>query len=142
MKKLNSSILYVSLLLQVVGLLIFLYGYFPVKRVVPGFAVAEDAPPEPSPDNIQHLLIGKEFNNASSIQGTGSVYGRLVIMLIDALRADFVFGDAGRSMPYTRRLLENGRSLNFIARAHPPTVTMPRIKVISHYIYLFEKIRG
>ncbi|XP_064624734.1 GPI ethanolamine phosphate transferase 2-like [Lineus longissimus] len=131
MKNVISLFLYLCLLLQVVGLLVFLYGYFPVKKVVPGFAVGEDAPPEPSADNTQDLLNGTKLNNASSIVGLGPTYGRLVIMLIDALRADFVFGDAGRWMPYTRRLLENGQSLNFIAKAHPPTVTMPRIKALA-----------
>ena len=32
-------------------------------------------------------------------------------------------------MPYTRELLDGGWTRSFLARAHPPTVTMPRIKV-------------
>ncbi len=51
-------------------------------------------------------------------------------MLVDALREDFVFGPNGRTyMPYTRHLVERGSSLSFVAKARPPTVTMPRIKV-------------
>lgn len=51
-------------------------------------------------------------------------------MLVDALREDFIFGPNGRMyMPYTRHVVEKGSSYSFVAKARPPTVTMPRIKV-------------
>lgn len=54
-------------------------------------------------------------------------------MLVDALREDFVFGPSGRMyMPYTRHLVERGSSNSYVAKARPPTVTMPRIKVSCH----------
>lgn len=53
-------------------------------------------------------------------------------MLIDALREDFVLGPNGRKyMPYTRHVVERGSSLSFVAKARPPTVTMPRIKALT-----------
>uniref|UniRef100_A0A4W3J619 Phosphatidylinositol glycan anchor biosynthesis class G (EMM blood group) n=1 Tax=Callorhinchus milii TaxID=7868 RepID=A0A4W3J619_CALMI len=59
------------------------------------------------------------------------LFGRVVVMLVDALRDDFVFGPKGREfMPYTRQLVERGSSHSFIAKARPPTVTMPRIKAL------------
>ena len=58
------------------------------------------------------------------------LFKRVVIMLVDALREDFVFGPNGRAnMPYTRHLVERGSTHSFVAKARPPTVTMPRIKV-------------
>lgn len=58
------------------------------------------------------------------------LFKRVVVMLVDALREDFVFGASGRLlMPYTRRLLERGSAHSFVAKARAPTVTMPRIKV-------------
>ncbi len=58
------------------------------------------------------------------------LFKRVVIMLVDALREDFVLGPSGRMyMPYTRHLVERGSSHSFVAKARPPTVTMPRIKV-------------
>lgn len=58
------------------------------------------------------------------------LFSKVVIMLIDALRDDFVFGSKGvKFMPYTTYLVEKGSSLSFVAEAKPPTVTMPRIKV-------------
>lgn len=60
------------------------------------------------------------------------LFSKVVIMLIDALRDDFVFGSKGvKFMPYTTYLVEKGSSHSFVAEAKPPTVTMPRIKVNS-----------
>ncbi|XP_072172994.1 GPI ethanolamine phosphate transferase 2-like [Diadema setosum] len=59
-------------------------------------------------------------------------FGQLVIMLIDGFRADFVLGDRGPTlMPYTRELIDKGETKSFVAKAHVPTVTMPRIKAIT-----------
>lgn len=58
------------------------------------------------------------------------LFRKVVIVLIDALRDDFVFGSKGKQfMPYTTQVIEKGTSYSFIAEAKPPTVTMPRIKV-------------
>ena len=58
------------------------------------------------------------------------LFKRVVIMLVDALREDFVFGPNGRgNMPYTSHLVERGSTHSLVAKARPPTVTMPRIKV-------------
>lgn len=49
-------------------------------------------------------------------------------MIIDALRYDFV---SEKYMPFTSSLLINGNACLYRAQAEPPTVTMPRIKVLS-----------
>ncbi|NXY76639.1 PIGG transferase, partial [Glareola pratincola] len=59
------------------------------------------------------------------------LFKKVVIVLIDALRDDFVFGSKGKQfMPYTTQVVEKGTSYSFIAEAKPPTVTMPRIKAL------------
>ncbi|XP_061311047.1 GPI ethanolamine phosphate transferase 2 isoform X2 [Pezoporus flaviventris] len=59
------------------------------------------------------------------------LFKKVVIVLIDALRDDFVFGSKGEQfMPYTKQIIEKGTSYSFIAEAKPPTVTMPRIKAL------------
>ncbi|XP_058157996.1 GPI ethanolamine phosphate transferase 2 isoform X4 [Dasypus novemcinctus] len=59
------------------------------------------------------------------------LFGKVVIVLIDALRDDFVFGSKGvKFMPYLTYLVEKGASHSFVAEAKPPTVTMPRIKAL------------
>lgn len=58
------------------------------------------------------------------------LFRRVVLVLIDALRQDFVFGPKGKQfMPYATQVIEKGTSYSFVAEAKPPTVTMPRIKV-------------
>lgn len=73
-----------------------------------------------------------EGGNPNSTRLPKPLFKRVVIMLVDALREDFVFGPSGRMyMPYTRHLVERGSSSSYVAKARPPTVTMPRIKVRS-----------
>ena len=68
---------------------------------------------------------------------------QVVIVLIDALRADFVLNKKDLSklgLEFSGNLdypkinfladkIENGEALAFVAKATPPTVTLPRIKV-------------
>uniref|UniRef100_S4RSF3 Phosphatidylinositol glycan anchor biosynthesis class G n=1 Tax=Petromyzon marinus TaxID=7757 RepID=S4RSF3_PETMA len=104
---------------QLVGLALFLAGFFPVRRSLPGHADPARLPPEPG---------------ASSVAGEAlePAFGRVVLVLVDALRADFVFGAHGATnMPYTHAQAHGGHALRYTARAHPPTVTMPRIKALT-----------
>ncbi len=68
--------------------------------------------------------------------------GQVVIIVIDALRADFVLPNDELStfglnlvkdrpkIDYVTQLMKEGRDvLTFVAEAHAPTVTLPRIKV-------------
>uniref|UniRef100_H3G716 Uncharacterized protein n=2 Tax=Phytophthora ramorum TaxID=164328 RepID=H3G716_PHYRM len=74
-------------------------------------------------------------------------YDRLVVVLIDALRADMVLGSAAMHgsdkgdtlppkgelnahMPFTSGLVTSGRALGYVAHASVPTVTMPRLKAL------------
>lgn len=72
------------------------------------------------------------------------LFKKVVLVLIDALRDDFVFGSKGKQyMPYTTQVVEKGTSYSFIAEAKPPTVTMPRIKVSGIFplqVISFEKV--
>ena len=78
------------------------------------------------------IITGRSPNSSRLPQ---PLFKRVVIMLVDALREDFVFGPSGRLfMPYTRHLVERGSSHSFVAKARPPTVTMPRIKVSCHCV--------
>ena len=57
-----------------------------------------------------------------------SEYGRVVIFLVDALRADMAFEG---NMPYVQQLLRQSRARAYVARAQTPTVTMPRLKALT-----------
>ncbi|XP_031566161.1 GPI ethanolamine phosphate transferase 2-like [Actinia tenebrosa] len=110
----RSVILIFFLILQLLGLTLFLKGFFPLKKGIPGSASLLDLPPEPgSKEPAPPLPV---------------LFDRLVFVLIDALRADFVF--EGTRMQYTRKLILDNNTISFVAKAHPPTVTMPRIKAL------------
>ncbi|RMC22341.1 hypothetical protein DUI87_00653 [Hirundo rustica rustica] len=111
------------LLVQALGVALFLRGFFPVPvRSVPRREARADPPAEPAPPGPGMV------SNWTKIPPP--LFRKVVIVLIDALRDDFVFGSKGKQfMPYTTQVVERGTSYSFIAEAKPPTVTMPRIKV-------------
>ena len=54
---------------------------------------------------------------------------RAVLIVIDALRADFIINDnLHSSMPFLHSLHEKNEACSYLSRAHTPTVTLPRIK--------------
>ncbi|XP_014905015.1 GPI ethanolamine phosphate transferase 2 isoform X1 [Poecilia latipinna] len=111
------------LIFEVLGVALFLRGFFPVpvKSSFSSKSRLSDLPAEP--------LAGSPPNSTRLPQ---PLFRRVVLMVVDALREDFVFGPSGGShMPYTRYLVEKGSSHSFVAKARPPTVTMPRIKALT-----------
>lgn len=56
------------------------------------------------------------------------VYDRLVIFMVDGLRSDMI--TTRLEMEYVRRMIQTELIKGYIARAHAPTVTMPRIKAL------------
>ncbi|GMF33111.1 unnamed protein product [Phytophthora fragariaefolia] len=95
--------------------------------------------PAASAWNGQHLQADS--------QQVDVAYDRLVVVLIDALRADMVLGSAAMHgdgegdnqqvkgelnayMPFTSSLVTSGRALGYVAHASVPTVTMPRLKAL------------
>lgn len=96
-------------LLMPLSILVFAAGFFPYKPFLPGLAEYEPleygAPP-------------------------GVPFDRLIFMVVDALRSDFVYShDSG--FEYTQSLIREGAAMPFTANARSPTVTMPRIKAIT-----------
>ncbi|ERE68191.1 GPI ethanolamine phosphate transferase 2-like isoform 2 [Cricetulus griseus] len=83
-------------------------------------------------DMVEHSLNASTRGASSNWTKLPSpLFNKVVIVLIDALRDDFVFGSKGvKYMPYTTYLVEKGASHSFVAEAKPPTVTMPRIKAL------------
>uniref|UniRef100_A0A671Y9C8 Phosphatidylinositol glycan anchor biosynthesis class G (EMM blood group) n=1 Tax=Sparus aurata TaxID=8175 RepID=A0A671Y9C8_SPAAU len=122
--KVRSSVFASFILIsEVIGIALFLRGFFPVpvKSSLSAKNRLSDLPAEP--------LTGGSVNSSRLPQ---PLFKRVVIMLVDALREDFVFGPNGRMyMPYTRHVVERGSSNSFVAKARPPTVTMPRIKALT-----------
>lgn len=100
------------LLVQGLSLLVFQRAYFPSKVPMEGFSTAAGA--------------GDDDNALPA-----PVFDRMVFMVIDALRADFMLGEK-TPCDYVRQSLQGKDALGFVAIAQIPTVTMPRIKVSPH----------
>uniref|UniRef100_A0A673TDY7 Phosphatidylinositol glycan anchor biosynthesis class G n=1 Tax=Suricata suricatta TaxID=37032 RepID=A0A673TDY7_SURSU len=108
--------------IEVLGVALFLRGFFPAPVRSSSRTGHQAEPPAPEPS------AGASSNWTKL---PPPLFSKVVIMLIDALRDDFVFGSKGvKFMPYTTYLVEKGASHSFVAEAKPPTVTMPRIKAL------------
>uniref|UniRef100_A0A8C8YJV2 Phosphatidylinositol glycan anchor biosynthesis class G (EMM blood group) n=1 Tax=Prolemur simus TaxID=1328070 RepID=A0A8C8YJV2_PROSS len=106
--------------IEVLGVAVFLRGFFPAPVRSSARTEHRAEPPVPEPS------AGSSSNWTKL---PPPLFSKVVIVLIDALRDDFVFGSKGvKFMPYTTYLVEKGASHSFVAEAKPPTVTMPRIK--------------
>lgn len=95
------------------ALMLFLYGFFPLKYHSGKMSHMDDLP---------------NFIDGVSIDGQqvySSGENSVVLMVIDGLRYDFVTEEY---MPYTGELLKNKSACIYVSVAEPPTVTMPRIK--------------
>uniref|UniRef100_A0A8C6WSE7 Phosphatidylinositol glycan anchor biosynthesis class G n=1 Tax=Neogobius melanostomus TaxID=47308 RepID=A0A8C6WSE7_9GOBI len=126
--KVRSSVFACFILVcEVLGVALFLRGFFPapVKSTLS------------SNSRLSELLIFNPLISPSARPRPNAslpprLFGRVVLMLVDALREDFLFGPNGRSfMPYTRHLVERGSAHSYVAKARAPTVTMPRIKALT-----------
>ncbi len=119
-----KRLILVCAVLNIVGLLIFLKGFFPIKNSLPGYASNLNLTTEPA---YEAQLPKNSFRE----ELLPAPYNRMVFILIDALRADFVLpcdGDLPR-MEFVESLINKKETHSFLAKASPPTVTMPRIKV-------------
>ncbi|KAJ9134463.1 GPI ethanolamine phosphate transferase 2 [Pleurostoma richardsiae] len=106
---LSTLLLAVANVLIPVSIVVFATGFFPYKPLLPGLAqydVSKDGSPPPAP------------------------FDRVVFMVVDALRSDFVYSDQS-GFEYTQSLIRDGGAIPFTAHATSPTVTMPRIKAIT-----------
>lgn len=54
---------------------------------------------------------------------------RTVLMVIDAMRTDFIQNQQNTSMKYLNKLMDDGVACSLNLNVEVPTVTMPRIKV-------------
>ncbi|KAL6704584.1 major facilitator superfamily transporter protein [Coniothyrium glycines] len=99
------------------AILVFASGFFPYKPYMPGLAQYEELSRDGSVDEILR-------------QPPAAPFDKLIFMVVDALRSDFVFGhDSG--MSFVQSLIRDGTALPFTAHATSPTITMPRVKAIT-----------
>ena len=92
-RTLRLALLALSNLLLPISVLIFASGFFPYKPFLPGLATFEDVE-EPEREGYGSAKSGVEDGLIQ--QQPEPVFERVVFMVVDALRSDFVFGhDSG-----------------------------------------------
>ncbi|GMM29611.1 mannose-ethanolamine phosphotransferase [Martiniozyma asiatica (nom. inval.)] len=106
-------LLFVGLLVQLLGFLLFCKGFFPTKVLL-----TEN-------EESQWLTAFPDGYSAPDAK-----FERVIFMVVDAMRADFIFSDKS-NMTFAHKLLNDGYGVGFTAFSNPPTVTLPRLKGIT-----------
>ncbi|KAJ8664807.1 hypothetical protein QAD02_006469 [Eretmocerus hayati] len=105
--------------LSMISIGIFLYGYFPFEYSDNSIS---------STKNIPTLIDSTRVRTDEIYK---PVVKKMIIMVIDALRWDFVYGPlSNKYMPNTNHFLQKSMGCLYKTRVHSPTVTMPRIKAM------------
>ncbi|RHY60300.1 hypothetical protein DYB38_008280 [Aphanomyces astaci] len=93
--------------------------------------------------NLTTAAPSSSFSDSNDDRGPSlpkGAFDRLVFVVIDALRADMVLGNAAINhhgedlslfMPYTAHLATSDLTVAYVAQAGVPTVTMPRLKALT-----------
>ncbi|CAR30476.1 mannose-ethanolamine phosphotransferase LAS21 [Lachancea thermotolerans CBS 6340] len=103
--------LLVLLVLEIVAILTFSAGFFPQKSVLQGDAQFNYKPEA-------HRRMAPKFE-------------KMVLVIVDALRSDFVFQKDMSEFGFLHKLLNKGHAWGYTAYSNPPTVTLPRLKGIT-----------
>lgn len=106
--KVLGPVLTVLLFMNVGAFLLFLKGFFPSKKILQG--VNDD------------YVLGSEQD---------PMFDRVVVMVIDALRSDFLFSEPDSNFKFVHQLINSNNAVPFTAFSNPPTVTLPRLKGIT-----------
>ncbi|VFQ95015.1 unnamed protein product [Cuscuta campestris] len=131
-----------AIAIQIIGLSLFISGFFPVKPTLSGGSGLESfyQPDFKSSDDTDETVLSADQLKSlyQELSEVSPFFDKLILMVIDGLPAEFVLGKDGYSppeafkeaMPYTQSLLNQGRATGYHAKAAPPTVTMPRLKAM------------
>ncbi|KAF3038115.1 major facilitator super transporter protein [Didymella heteroderae] len=115
----RKALLALANLLIPVAILVFATGFFPYKPFMPGLAEYEDV-----------TWMSQQGESRGDLQSPEAPFDKLVFMVVDALRSDFVYGEES-GMSFVQSLIRDGTALPFTAHATSPTITMPRVKAIT-----------
>lgn len=78
----RKALLVLANLLIPVAILVFATGFFPYKPFMPGLAEYEDV-----------TWMSKQGESAGDLQPPEAPFDKLVFMVVDALRSDFVYSE-------------------------------------------------
>ncbi|KAF2219724.1 hypothetical protein BDZ85DRAFT_268247 [Elsinoe ampelina] len=109
-----------------IACLVFATGFFPYKPLLPELATFEDQ------DHLEELrLLTEKSNNGALVAARPArLFDKVIFMVVDALRSDFVYGEHS-GFEFVQSLIRDGGAYPFTAHAAAPTVTMPRVKALT-----------
>ena len=126
---------------HIVGLLLFCNGFLLKRIVIPEYSKCTSFQPN-TPQEHPPSNKTDPFSNSKTCTGLPRTFKRVVWLLIDALRYDFMVYDPDllhpvpiyrNKIPYVRDLLKeqprNAKLFKFVA--DPPTTTMQRLKALT-----------
>ncbi|KAF9956063.1 major facilitator super transporter protein [Mortierella alpina] len=118
----------------------FAKGFFPYKVISTSFSTLQDLPPLP----VVPPVTGQEGSEPRTLDRdrtqdqepllkSDSIkprFGKVVLMLVDALRSDFLYGNDS-DFRFMQSLINDHKAIPFTALASAPTVTLPRLKALT-----------
>lgn len=102
---------YILAALQLIAAFLFCAGFFPQKVVL---------------KNDSEFIVEPKLQLESK-----PVFDKLIVVVIDALRSDFLFQKDSSGFDFVHELLNSGEAWGYTAYSNPPTVTLPRLKGIT-----------
>lgn len=105
--------LFIGMLLQLGAFLLFCKGFFPTKVLL-------------TPNEVEQFTT----DSPVSYKEPDAIFDKVVIMVVDAMRSDFLFSNHS-NMHFAHQLLNSGFGVGLTAFSNPPTVTLPRLKGIT-----------
>ncbi|GMM33224.1 mannose-ethanolamine phosphotransferase [Saccharomycopsis crataegensis] len=119
-----SIILFLTVI-QYIGFLLFAKGFFPQKVLLPGINSLDSINDDSKSPIFSDILSKSNHKNPNNEK-----FDKLIFIVIDALRSDFMFS-SNSSMFHLHDLLNNNAAIGFTGFSNPPTVTLPRLKGIT-----------
>ncbi|XP_031627446.1 GPI ethanolamine phosphate transferase 2 [Contarinia nasturtii] len=101
-----------------VGASLFLYGFFPLS-----YTSNERAESDDLPTFLDDIPLNKSIYRRH--------VSRTVLMVIDAMRTDFLYNQQNTSMKYLNKIINDRTACMINLNVDVPTVTMPRIKAMT-----------
>jgi ethanolaminephosphotransferase len=95
--RLNKMLLVVANLLIPISIAVFAMGFFPYKPFMPGLATYEELG-----FGLDGVGIEDEVGNTMAKGAVQPVFDKVVFMVVDALRSDFVYAE-GSGFNFVRR---------------------------------------
>lgn len=124
------------MVVQFLGMLLFAYGYFTVDDEMVSESEANNLRLS-LPEETQAQLAAIQIKCSPEL--SRAVFNKLVFVVIDALRADFIPSitspSSQYSMPFLENLIRTEAAVAMVSEAQTPTVTMPRIKALMSGTY-------